>query len=97
MCDALISASSQRGLTAGGVSLIITNPPLGRRVRVRNMAGLFEDLFHAAAVALKPGGRLVFANPLRLAPRDPTLKLEYRQSVDLGGFDCRVEMYRKSS
>jgi hypothetical protein len=44
---------------------------------------------------LKPGGRLVFPNPLRIEPIDPSLKLQYRKVIDLGGFDCRLEMYLK--
>jgi 23S rRNA G2445 N2-methylase RlmL len=83
------------GIRPGSVSLIITNPPLGRRVRVKDMQGLFDDLYHAASVALKPGGCLIFANPLRTGPTDPSLKLEYRQAIDMGGFECRLEMYRK--
>ena len=83
------------GIRPGGVSLMITNPPLGRRIRVKDMQGLFDDLYRAASVALKPGGRLIFANPLRTGPTDPSLKLEYRQVIDMGGFDCRLEMYRK--
>ena len=79
----------------GGVSLIITNPPLGRRIRVKDLHGLIADLFEAASVALQPGGRLVFANPLRLGPENPSLKLDYRQAIDMGGFECRLEMYRK--
>lgn len=85
------------GIRPGGVSLIITNPPLGRRVRVKDMQGLFADLYRAASVALQPGGRLIFANPLRTGPSDPSLKLEYRQAIDMGGFECRLEMYRKKS
>jgi tRNA G10 N-methylase Trm11 len=85
------------GIRRGGVSLIITNPPLGRRVRVKDLQGLFDDLYDAASVALKPGGRLVFANPLRTGPTDPKMKLEYRQAIDMGGFECRLEMYRKQS
>ena len=83
------------GFKEGQVSLIITNPPMGRRVRIADMQGLFADLFTAAARVLKPGGRLVFANPLKLEPRDPTLKLEFRETVDMGGFDVRLERYRK--
>jgi len=79
----------------GGTTLIITNPPMGRRIRIQDMRGLITDLFDVAATALKPGGRLVFPNPLQLAPRDATLKLEHQKSIDLGGFDCRLEMYRK--
>ncbi len=78
-----------------GVSLIITNPPLGRRIRVKDLHGLIADLFEVASVALQPGGRLVFANPLRLGPENPSLKLDYRQAIDMGGFECRLEMYRK--
>ncbi len=83
------------GLGPKSVTLIITNPPMGRRIRVPNLRGLFGDLFAVAAEALKPGGRLVFANPLRIEPPDPSLKLKYRQVIDLGGFDCRLEMYLK--
>jgi tRNA G10 N-methylase Trm11 len=83
------------GLGPRSVTLIITNPPMGRRIRVPNMRGLFADLFDVAATVLKPGGRLVFANPLRIEATDPSLRLKYRKVVDLGGFDCRLEIYLK--
>ena len=73
----------------------MTNPPLGRRIRVKNMRGLMADLLLAASKALEPGGLLIFTNPLHDGPSSPWLKLEYRQAVDLGGFDCQLEMYRK--
>ena len=76
-------------------SLILTNPPLGRRVRVPDLRGLFDDLFAAAARVLVPGGRLVLTNPFRLDRPPPGLRLEYRQPVDLGGFECRLEKYVK--
>ena len=83
------------GLGPKSVTLIITNPPMGRRIRVPDMRGLFGDLFAVAAAVLKPGGRLIFANPLRIEPLDPSLKLKYRKVIDLGGFNCRLEMYLK--
>ena len=83
------------GLGPQSVTLIITNPPMGRRVRVPNLRGLIANLFTIAAQALKPGGRLVFANPLKLDSPDRSLKLQSRQTVDLGGFDCQLELYRK--
>lgn len=95
-CD-FRSFAKVEGLGPGSVTLIITNPPMGRRIRIPNMRGLFADFFAVAAVALRPGGRLVFANPLRLEPRDPSLKLQSRRVVDLGGFDCRLEMYLKTA
>jgi 23S rRNA G2445 N2-methylase RlmL len=83
------------GLGPKSVTLIITNPPMGRRIRVPNMRGLFGDLFAVAAAVLKPGGRLIFANPLRIEPLDASLNLKYRKLIDLGGFNCRLEMYLK--
>ena len=82
-------------IAQGSISLVITNPPLGRRVRVKDMRGLIADLLLAAAKALQLGGVLIFTNPLRDGPSSPLLKLEYRQTVDLGGFDCQLEMYSK--
>jgi tRNA G10 N-methylase Trm11 len=83
------------GLAAESVTLIITNPPLGKRVPIPNLRQLMNDLLSTAAAVLKPGGRLVFANPLRMETTERTLKLTSRRVVDFGGFDCRLEMYRK--
>lgn len=83
-------------LSPRSVTLIISNPPLGRRVRVPHLRGLFEDLFAVAAEVLQPGGRLVFTNPFRMESPQPSLQLQSRQVADLGGFDCRLEVYRKT-
>ena len=91
-CDFRDHAGIQ-GLGERSVSLIITNPPMGRRVRVPQLRAMFADLFAVAARVLQPGGRLVFANPVRVEPRDAALRLDYRQPVDLGGFDCKLEKY----
>lgn len=85
------------GLGPDSVTLIITNPPMGRRVPVRNLRQLIEDLLAVAAKALKPGGRLVFPNPIKVESPHKSLRLESRQVVDLGGFDCRLEVYLKSA
>ena len=84
-----------RDKNLAGLTLIISNPPLGRRVPIRNLRGLFEDIFAVAAKVLAPGGRLVFTNPFHMESPQPSLKLQSRQAVDLGGFECRLELYRK--
>ncbi len=83
------------GLCLNAVSLVITNPPLGRRVPIPNLHELIEDLFAAASAVLKRDGRLVFVNPLSAKPAGNSLKLEFRQKVDWGGFNCHLEKYRK--
>ncbi len=94
-CGDFRDFATVEGLGPHSVTLIITNPPMGRRIRVPSLFGLVGDLFAVAAQALKPGGRLVFVNPVRLDPKDPSLQLQSREVVDLGGFDCRLEVYRK--
>ena len=88
--------ASVEGLAPESVTLIITNPPMGRRVRIENLERLIGDLFSVAAMVLRPGGRLVLVNPLRIENPHPALKLDFRQTVDLGGFDGRLEKYVKS-
>lgn len=83
------------GFQAGQVTLLISNPPMGRRIRLADPRGFFADFFAVAAAVLKPGGRLIFPNPLRLQPRDAALQLEYGKPVDLGGFTCRLEVWRR--
>jgi 23S rRNA G2445 N2-methylase RlmL len=81
------------GLEPGSISLVISNPPMGRRVPIPNLPGLIKELFIAAAAVLKPGGRLVFANPLPVAPMGLPLRRDFQQKVDLGGFSVHVERY----
>ena len=64
-----------------------------------NLHALYADLFIKAHELLRDGGRLVFINPLRVAPRGAAAKhlsLESRRVVDLGlRRDCSVEVWRK--
>ena len=85
------------GLGPNSVTLILTNPPMGRRVPIGDLRGLIADLFTVAATVLEPGGRLVFANPLPVGTCPPALTLQSRQVVDFGGFNCRLELYRKQT
>ena len=90
-CDYAASGS----LGPNSVTLIITNPPLGMRVPVPDLRGLIEALFNVAATVLRPGGRLVLANPVSIKKPLRSFQLLSRQAVDFGGFDCRMEKYVK--
>jgi len=85
------------GLGTGAFSLIISNPPMGRRVPIPNLRGLIQDFMSVSSRMLKPGGRLVFANPLDFDCRIPGLILQSSRKVDFGGFHCRIEKYLKRS
>ena len=98
--SAAVGRDAPPPLGVGSCSLLISNPPLGRRVKVANLHALFADLFAVAARVLQPGGRLVVINPLRAAPSKgagpTTLRLESRRMVDLGlRRDCSVEVWRQ--
>jgi predicted RNA methylase len=83
-----------------GVSLILTNPPMGRRVaRDGSLAELLEQFVRHAANVLRPKGRLVWLSPLsrqtERAARAAGLEVTNGPDVDLGGFDARLQTYTK--
>ncbi len=85
------------GWSKGSVDLILSNPPLGRRIRIPNLKGLIRDLFDVAAEYLRYGGQLIFTNPVKVVPHDSRLLCLERRVADLGGFDCRLEKWVKGS
>lgn len=82
-------------LRPGSVSLVVSNPPLGRRVPIPNLSGLISDFLAASSRVLRKGGRLVFVNPVSVQPRGLPLRLDLQRKIDLGGFHCRLEKYTK--
>jgi SAM-dependent methyltransferase len=81
------------GLSRGAVTLVISNPPMGRRVRIDDLGGLYRDILAVAAEVLRPGGRLVMVNPVQVDLPEPRLRLVSSEPVDLGGFTCRMERW----
>jgi SAM-dependent methyltransferase len=79
----------------GGLSLIICNPPLGKRVPVEDLRSLVRSLFHLAGRLLRPGGRLVFVNPVDSTAGEGSLRCRFRQKVDLGFAHLHLEKWVK--
>ncbi len=80
-----------------GASLIVTNPPMGRRVHRKSDIGeLLVRFVEHASRHLPPGGRLVWLSPqpdaTSEAARRGKLRLEARGSVDLGGFSAELQI-----
>lgn len=91
-----LTLADARSHVAGAVDLVITNPPLGSRVRL-DAPALLADALPNLARQLAPGGRLVWITP---APRKTTpiaeaLKLRCVRSlpVDSGGVRGQLERW----
>jgi 23S rRNA G2445 N2-methylase RlmL len=83
-----------------GVTLVITNPPMGRRAaRHPGIDALLDRFVAHAAAALAPGGRLVWLAPWpkrsRAAALGAGLRLEGARTVDMGGFDAELQRWVK--
>ncbi len=91
----LVRADSRQH-SPSGVTLILSNPPMGRRVaRDGSLRPLLEAFVKHAARVLVPGGRLVWLSPLpeltaRVAEQHGLL-VRPGPDVDLGGFSARIQ------
>lgn len=80
------------------ITLVITNPPMGRRVPTdgRTSDLLISTLRHAAEV-MATGGRFVWMSPLPLLTADAARELGFvvreRRRVDMGGFDAELQSF----
>jgi 23S rRNA G2445 N2-methylase RlmL len=84
-----------------GVTRIITNPPMGRRVaRDGSLGDLCDQFTDHAATVLSSGGRLTWLSPLggRTAARAEANRLRVlcRRVVDMGGFFAELQVWLKS-
>ena len=81
------------------VTLIVTNPPMGRRVQRGTHADLLERFVDHAARVLVPGGALVWAAPepraLHARAERAGLVLDHAFTVDMGGFPAEMSVHRK--
>jgi 23S rRNA G2445 N2-methylase RlmL len=83
-----------------GVSLIITNPPMGRRVaRDGNLGSLLDAFLQHAATSLQAGGRLVWLSPLpdrtAASARRAGFRVTRHGSVDMGGFGAELQLLER--
>jgi 23S rRNA G2445 N2-methylase RlmL len=77
------------------VTLVLTNPPMGRRVARGELAPLMDRFVVSAREALVRGGRLVWLSPMpdrtraRLEAEGFTVDLA--RAVDMGGFSAELQ------
>ena len=98
MQAATLEAGDALGLHPAGVTLILTNPPMGRRaVRAHGLADTLDRFVEHAATVLPVGGRMVWITPwaerARAAAARSGLSLEWARMVDMGGFDAEMQRF----
>ena len=82
------------------VTLVVTNPPMGRRIlRGPDLGAVLERLVVHAASALAPGGRLVWLSPMprrtaETAARAGLVALSSIE-VDMGGFHADLQAFQR--
>ncbi len=83
-------------------TLILTNPPMGRRVLNKTVTGaLYDDFLTHATAVLAPGGRLVWLSPRAAdtAARARKLGLQLKAShrIDMAGFWAELQLFLKGT
>lgn len=101
IADAKLLLEDALTFDPGPLDLVITNPPLGRRVaRDAGLRGLLKALLRRAARALAPSGRLVWIAPhpeeARATATQLGLTLAHAYEVDMGGFPCELQRWDKA-
>src|SRR4029078_11649429 len=79
-----------------GTSLILTNPPMGRRVQNKGeLVPILQRFVAHAAASLVPGGRLVWISPqpgkTRARARAAGFEITHTQKVDMGCFTAEIQ------
>jgi hypothetical protein len=83
-----------------GLSLVLTNPPMGRRVlRAQGLSGVLCQVVRNVAAQLVPDGRMVWLSPFSdataRAAADAGLTVERLGLVDLGGFSAELQRFTR--
>jgi predicted RNA methylase len=93
-----LTVASALAHAPSGVTVIVTNPPMGRRVQRGSHADLLERFVVHAAAVLAPGGALVWTvpEPRRIHARAARagLVLERAWEIDMGGFPAALSVHR---
>jgi 23S rRNA G2445 N2-methylase RlmL len=80
------------------VSLVITNPPMGRRVLDRKaIEPLLDGVLANIRAVIRADGRVVMLSPIfgrsvEMATRHG-FRVERRGAIDLGGFDAELQVF----
>jgi predicted RNA methylase len=93
-----LEQADARSHRVAGLTLVLTNPPMGRRVlRARGLSGVLCQVVRNVAGQLTAHGRMVwlspFADATARAAADAGLQVERLGPVDLGGFTAELQRF----
>jgi 23S rRNA G2445 N2-methylase RlmL len=93
------STAADGAMTPPGVTLVLTNPPMGRRVARGELAPLMDRFVHTVAGALTSGGRVVWLSPMpertRTRLEAEGFTIDVARPVDMGGFSAELQRATK--
>ena len=95
-----LQQADARSHRVAGLTLVLTNPPMGRRVvRERGLSGVLCQVVRNVAGQLLPAGRMVWLSPFpdatARAAADAGLQVDRLGPVDLGGFTAELQRLTK--
>jgi hypothetical protein len=98
LLEARLQQADARTHRVAGLSLVLSNPPMGRRVlRAPGLSGVLCQVVRNVASQLVPGGRMIWLSPFpdatARAASDAGLRVERLGAVDLGGFDAELQRF----
>jgi len=96
----VLQQADARNHRVPGLTLVLTNPPMGRRVlRARGLSGVLCQVVRNVAGQLAPGGRMVWLSPFpdatARAAADAGLSVDRLGPVDLGGFTADLQRFTR--
>jgi len=99
--DYQLSREDARSANIEGLTCVVSNPPMGRRVlRGEDVARVVGDAIRAAARTLLPGGRIVLLSPHPMSSERVALACGLSKTidrkVDLGGFDAVLQRFERA-
>lgn len=97
--DAALSLADATAEAPDGVTVILSNPPMGKRVLRGRAHALVEDMVERAAGLLPAGGLLCWISPVpgqtRARAAAVGLRLIEASSIDMGGFASEIQVFRR--
>jgi hypothetical protein len=98
----VLQQADARTHRVAGLTLVLTNPPMGRRVlRAQGLSGVLCQVVRNVSAQLAPRGRMVWLSPFpdatARAAVDAGLHVDRLGPVDLGGFSAELQRFTRLS